>query len=53
MFTKFQKVEDEKVLSQRESKALENALHKLGKTSARYLSESERKSVIKEVDKTK
>ena len=43
---KFQSVEDAKVVEERESQKITAELHRLGKTSATELTDSERKSVL-------
>lgn len=49
-FRKYQKVEKSSVLSKDEHEAVEDTLHKLGKTSAADLDEPERKKLLKELD---
>ncbi len=43
---KYQTVEKADVLPPKEQQAISNSLHKLGKSSARDLSEEERKSLL-------
>lgn len=43
---KFQKVEDAKVIEERESQKITAELHRLGKTSASELTENERTEVL-------
>lgn len=45
-FTKYQKAESAQVLPPEEQKAISDNLHSLGKTSARDLSEEERKIAL-------
>lgn len=46
-FTKIQSVEKSEVLSPDEHRRIQSGLHKLGKTSAKDLTESERTQVLK------
>lgn len=49
-FTKYQKVEDAQVVSPEGHKAIEQELHKEGKTSLRDLPEEQRKTVTAHVE---
>jgi hypothetical protein len=51
-FTKYQKVENAKVVSPKGHKDIQSAVQKTGKTSMKDLSEEERKKVSREVDKS-